>query len=76
MWAGAGVAALGVVFVLVARHAPEWMSGATAYYAANSIISSPLYVLLGAILLMLSRRLARFVAKHAWPEGDSVPKSY
>ena len=65
-----GLAYVGVVFVLVVRNAPEWIGGATVYYAANSVIAAPLYVLSGSIVLLLSRRLAKFVAKHAQPEGD------
>jgi hypothetical protein len=47
------------------------MTGEAASYAATSTISSPRYSPLGGILLVLSGRLASFVAKHAKPEGDS-----
>jgi len=70
-----GLAYVGVIFVLVVRHAPKWMTGEAASYAATSIIGSPLYILLGGILLVFSGRLARFVAKHTQPEGDSASRS-
>jgi hypothetical protein len=64
-----GVTYIAAYVVLWANHAPEWLMGWTAPDVANAIIGSPLYILLGSIILALSRRLARFVAKHSQPEA-------
>lgn len=64
-----GIAYIVVFVALWAIRAPEWLMGWTAPYVANWIIASPLCILLGCVVLAFSRRLARFIAKHA--EGEA-----
>jgi hypothetical protein len=61
---------IGIIVALVAkRAAPDWFIGSLEPYLASSTIGSPLYVVVGSIMLALSKRLAKFIAKHAAEES-------
>jgi hypothetical protein len=59
-----------VVALVVQRTAPEWFIGSLQPYLASSVTSSPIYVLFGVLILGPSKRLARFITKHAVPEAS------
>lgn len=58
-----GLVFVGITYILGISGAPRWIIEHVWPYAAQSLVGSPLYLLLGAIVLGLSRRLARLVSK-------------
>ncbi|MBM4297842.1 MAG: hypothetical protein FJ143_08890 [Deltaproteobacteria bacterium] len=71
------LALLGFVFVaafvvLLVIGAPEWFSQSVAPYAIQSAVGSPLWLIGGFIIIILSRRLASFIVKACEP-GVTAP---
>jgi hypothetical protein len=66
------LALLGFVFaasfvVLLLVGVPDWFSQSVAPYAIQSAVGSPLWLIGGFIIILLSRRLASFIVKACEP---------
>jgi hypothetical protein len=62
------LALLGFVFVasflfLFLLGAPDWFSQSVAPYAIQSAVGSPIWLIGGLVMILLSRRLGRFIAR-------------
>jgi hypothetical protein len=64
-----GLAFAASVILLAAAGAPDWFVDNTLSYAVPSIVGSPLYLLVGSVLLGVAPRLAAFAVKFSKPEN-------
>jgi len=61
MWAVNIVAAI----ILVVIRAPDWLLNPIWSYTAQGLLSGPIWLIVGIVILIKSERLAAFVIKHA-----------
>lgn len=70
------LATLGFVFValflvLYFLGTPDWFFQSVAPYAVQSIVSAPIWFIGGCFIIVVSRKLARFIAKAC--ESNETP---
>jgi len=68
-WGVIGLTFATAAVILAAADAPDWLVENTLPYAVTSMLTSPLYILVGGILLGISPRVAAFIVKLSKPES-------
>jgi hypothetical protein len=63
-----GVLFVGACLAALGLGVPSWLTQPAWYYASQSIISSPLYIVGGVALLWMSEGASRLLVKYCKPE--------